>query len=263
MMRDWDDAYANSAYIPGAEALPALWTQQALDYRQSGVRIDCDVPYGDAPREVFDLIWPDQTPKGLAVFVHGGYWMATDKSMWTHLAEGARAQGWAVCLPSYTLAPDARISQMTQQIQAAIRCAAGFVAGPIRIAGHSAGGHLVTRMACAGQGVDRLEHVTSISGLHDLRPLLQTKMNATLGLDMAEATAESPALLRPSPAVRTTAWVGGNERPEFIRQTQLLGMMWNGFDTNISCHVDVGHDHFSVIEGLKDADSPLTNAFVG
>jgi len=134
MTRDWDDAFANSAYIAGSEALPELWTKQAAYYRKSGVRIDCDMPYGDSPREVFDLIWPDQTPKGLAVFVHGGYWLATDKSMWTHLAEGARAQGWAVCLPSYTLAPDARISQITQQIHAAITQASNTVAGPIRIA---------------------------------------------------------------------------------------------------------------------------------
>ena len=263
MMRDWDDAFANSAYIAGSEALPALWTRQAADYRKSGVRIDCDMPYGDSPREVFDLIWPDQTPKGLAVFVHGGYWLATDKSMWTHLAEGARAQGWAVCLPSYTLAPDARISQITQQIHAAITQASNTVAGPIRIAGHSAGGHLVARMACAGREIDRLDRVVSISGIHDLRPLLQTKMNATLQMDIAEASAESPILLHPDPRVKVTAWVGAKERPEFIRQAQLLAMMWDGLDADVRCHLDAGHDHFSVIEGLKDVDSALTNAFVG
>ena len=27
--RDWDDAYANMAYVPGAEALPELWAELA------------------------------------------------------------------------------------------------------------------------------------------------------------------------------------------------------------------------------------------
>ncbi|MFT5969082.1 MAG: arylformamidase, partial [Yoonia sp.] len=81
--KDWDDAYANSVHIKGSEAMLARWTAQAAAYRASGLHIDEDVSYGTAPRETFDLIWPDGPPLGLAVFVHGGYWLATDKSMWT------------------------------------------------------------------------------------------------------------------------------------------------------------------------------------
>jgi acetyl esterase/lipase len=263
MPPDWDDAFANSAHIPGSEEFPARWTAEAAAYRAIGIRIDEDVRYGDAPREVFDLIWPDGPPKGLAVFVHGGYWMQTDKSMWTAYAEGARAHGWAVCLPSYTLAPDARISQITLQIAAAISHAAGLVEGPIRIAGHSAGGQLVARMVSADSPIaDKIEHALSISGVHDLRPLLQTKMNATLHLNEAEATRESPALLQPHPTASITAWVGGDERPEFIRQAQLLGRAWSALGANIICQINEGRDHFSVIEGLKDPDSRITHAFV-
>jgi arylformamidase len=263
-VKDWDDAYANSAHIKGSEAMPARWTAEAVAYRANGLRIDEDVSYGRAPRETFDLIWPDGPPLGLAVFVHGGYWLATDKSMWTAFADGARARGWAVCLPSYTLAPDARISQITQQIGAAIACAAAMVAGPIRLAGHSAGGHLVTRMNCEDQPfVDRLEHTLSISGVHDLRPLMRTKMNDKLGLVRTEADLESPVLLRPHGGARVTAWVGSHERPEFIRQARLLAMMWDGLGANTQVHLDQGHDHFSVIEGLKGAQSEITNAFVG
>lgn len=83
------------------------------------------------------------------MFVHGGFWMRLDKSYWTDLAEGARDLGWAVCIPSYTLAPVARISEITKQIAAAIEKAGNLVGGPIRLVGHSAGGHLVTRMICA------------------------------------------------------------------------------------------------------------------
>ncbi|MEO9864387.1 MAG: alpha/beta hydrolase [Yoonia sp.] len=261
---DWDDAFANSAYIPGSETFPDRWASEAAAYRKSGIQIEQDIAYGAALREVFDLILPDGAPQGLAVFVHGGYWMQTDKSMWTACAEGALARGWAVCLPSYTLAPEARITDITKQITAAITHAATLVSGPIRIAGHSAGGHLVARMVCADSPIaDRIDHALSISGVHDLRPLMQTKMNATLRLDEAEADRESPALLTPHPAARITAWVGGNERPEFIRQAQLFGRAWSAQGAQITCQINEGRDHFSVIEGLKDPNSRITHAFVG
>jgi acetyl esterase/lipase len=262
--QDWDDAFANSAYILGADAFPARWADEAAAYRASGIRIDENIAYGDAPRERFDLIWPDGTPKGLAVFVHGGYWMQTDKTMWTAYAEGARARGWVVCMPSYSLAPDVRISQITKQIGAVISHAAGLVNGPIRVAGHSAGGHLVTRMMCADSGMaERIEACLSISGLYDLRPLMSTKMNDVLRLDQAEADRESPALLQPARGARITAWVGGSERPEFLRQAQILADAWVPHDVDMTRHIDQDHDHFSVIEGLKDPDSAITLSFVG
>jgi len=266
---DWDDAFANMVHVPKSDALPQFWTDRAAEYRNGDVRIE-EIAYGDHVRERCDLVWPDAdaTPKGLAVFVHGGYWMRLDKSYWTDLAEGARAQGWAVCIPSYILAPEARISSMTTQVGAAIQIAASHIAGPIRLAGHSAGGHLVSRMICEdtplpAETAARIEHTLSISGLHDLRPLLHTKMNEILKLDIAEATRESAALKLPNGNPTLTAWVGGKERPEFIRQAKILTRMWEGLDAETHCVIDGDHNHFTVIEALKESDSAITRAFVG
>jgi acetyl esterase/lipase len=263
-MKNWDDAFANMTYVPGSDALPDIWTNDATHYRASAKRVE-ELEYGDHPRELMDMVWPDESPKGLIVFVHGGYWIKLDKSFWTHFAEGARAQGWAVCLPQYQLAPEVRIADITRQIGRAITKAAGHVQGPIRLAGHSAGGHLVSRMLCDDSPLPpevlaRVTKTVSISGVHDLRPLLQTSMNASLRLDAYEAAQESPALLTPQCGVNVTAWVGGGERPEFIRQTQLLAMIWSGFDVQADCVVDGNHHHFSVLEGLKTADSPISKA---
>lgn len=264
-MTDWDTAFDNMGHVDGSADLPAFWAKRARAYRAETAGIEGDIPYGPHPREVFDLVMPDRTPKGLVVFVHGGYWMRLDKSYWTDLAEGARANGWAVCLPSYTLAPEARISHMTTQIAAAIEAAASRVKGPIRISGHSAGGHLVSRMMCAdttlsAATIERLELSLSISGLHDLRALMKTRMNDILRLDADEATQESPVLHHPIEGVRFHAWTGGGERPEFIRQARLLDCMWQGLDAPSQCTIDGEHHHFSVIEGLKQADAPVTRA---
>ena len=72
----------------------------------------------------------------------------------------------------------------------------------------------------------RLARVVSVSGVHDLRPLLNTGMNATLRLTEAEAAAESPALAEPLADVAFTAWVGAQERPEFLRQARLIEEAW-------------------------------------
>lgn len=265
--KNWDDAFANMAHIPGSETLPEHWADSAATYRNSGVRIERDIAYGTHPREIMDIVWPDGAPKGLAVFIHGGFWVQLDKSFWTHLAEGARANGWAVCLPSYTLAPQARISQITRQVGAAITHAAACVSGPLRLAGHSAGGHLASRMICddtpLGRAtLDRTQGVLSISGLHDLRPLLHTKLNDNLHLDEAEARAESPALRRPVISQKLTAWVGGGERPEFIRQSRLLAEMWSGLDIETTCQIDGTHNHFSVTDALADPQSAIVRAWL-
>ncbi|MEP4035497.1 alpha/beta hydrolase [Pseudophaeobacter sp.] len=261
-MRDWDDAFNNMGHVKGSDALPGFWAARAAEYRRGPVQIDGDISYGDSERETFDLIWPDSPPRGVLVFVHGGFWMRLDKSYWTDLAEGARAHGWAVCIPSYTLAPVARIGEITAQIAKALEVVSSYVEGPIRLAGHSAGGHLVTRMVCLNSPLSqrtrgRIEKTVSISGLHDLRPLLHTEMNATLKLTQKEASAESAALLRPVEEARVTAWVGGAERPEFIRQSQALALMWEGLDADMKLVVEQGHNHFTILEGMKSSISPL------
>ncbi len=260
---DWDDAYHNAGYIPDSDRYPDRWARRARAFRRRWPHATIDVPYGDTARERLDLFRPETKPRGLAVFVHGGYWMRFDKSFWSDLAEGGLRRGWAVALPSYALAPQVRISQITKQVAAAVERAAAMVDGPVRLAGHSAGGHLVARMVCRdgplnANAAERIEKAVPISGLHDLHPLMRTRMNETLRIDAAEAAAESPALLPPLGGARVCAWVGGEERPEFVRQSRLLADAWPSAELRI----DETLHHFSVIEGLRAPDSPLVEALL-
>lgn len=104
-LRNWDDAYINGAYIAGGNTYPEKWAKAADEFRQKQLQTGhakLDIAYGHLPRNRLDLFMPKATPRGLAVFVHGGYWLAFDKSSWSHLAGGALAHGFAVALPSYT-----------------------------------------------------------------------------------------------------------------------------------------------------------------
>ena len=265
---DWDDAFANSARVKGSAEIIEGWKKRGADYRARLQTSKQDVPYGSHERERYDLFLPDEEPIGLAFYIHGGYWMRLDKSYWSQFAEGARSRGWAVCIPSYTLTPETRISGITHQIANVINMVAGLVSGPIRLAGHSAGGHLAARMICQDSRLEsgvleRIEHVLSISGVHDLRPLMMTEMNETLRLDEAEASSESPVLQRPLAGKSLTCWVGGNERPEFIRQSRLLQLIWSGLGADVDAVYDAHRDHFTVLEALSDPQSKITKRFVG
>lgn len=256
---DWDDAYKNSAYIPGGDGFPARWSEAAAKFR-AATRSKLDQPYGPGERERYDLFLPPGRPRGTVVFLHGGYWLAFDKSSWSHLAAGPLAYDWAVAIPSYTLCPRARIGEIVRQIGRAVSRIAEELPGELRLIGHSAGGHLATRLVCADSPfAGPIAKTVSISGLHDLRPLLRTRMNLELRLDAAEAIAESPALLTTRRGSVVTAWVGGNERPEFIRQTALLADHWAGTKQVIA----PGRHHYDVIDELTDASSPLVAELLG
>lgn len=263
---DWDDAYANGVHIPGGEAYPAKWAALAEEFRtglSAIARAELDIAYGPAERNRFDLFHPDGSPRGLVVFVHGGFWKAFDKSSWSHLANGPLAHGFSVAMPSYTLCPAVRISEIAEEIGAAIGEAAGRVDGSIRLAGHSAGGQLVTRMVCRNTPLDtdvveRIDRTVSISGVHDLRPIIKTEMNDILRIDRMEALKESPALLEPIGETRMVCWVGAGERAEFIRQNALLASIWKGLGAATASIEEPDRHHFNVIEGLAEPDHPLT-----
>ena len=259
-----DDAYANAAHITGADAYPARWAAQAVAFRETESdtgHARLDHPYGPGEREALDLFLPKGRPAGLCVFVHGGYWLRFDRSYWSHLARGPLARGWAVAMPSYDLCPDVTIAEITRQIACAVTSAAAEIDGPIALTGHSAGGHLVARMAVAGvlhnDVARRIRSVVPISPVADLRPLLKTSMNAQLGLDMAAASAESPVLMQPLD-ISVTVWVGAAERPAFLDQARWLGEAWE-------CPVieAEGRHHFDVIDALGDPDSTMVQALTG
>jgi acetyl esterase/lipase len=262
MSEDLSDAYAIAAHTPDWESFPPRWTALSQAYRaQMADRSQLGLRYGPGARNWFDLYLPEGPSKGVVVFVHGGYWRAFDPHAWSYLAEGPRQQGWAVAQPAYTLCPEARIGQITQEITAAICAIAERIAGPIRLTGHSAGGHLVARMAdptlLPTAVAARIAHILPISPLGDLRPLLQTNMNPILQLDAAEARSESP-IFQPKPAMHVTLWVGAEERPVFVDQAKALSQSW-------ACDlvIEPNRHHFDLIDALAEPNTPMTRTLLG
>ncbi len=254
-----DDAFANAAYIQGGAEYPARWQANAAAFRALG-NAKLDIPYGEGERSAFDLFVPRETPKGLVIFVHGGYWLRFDRKFWSHLAHGSLEYGWAVAMPSYDLCPQVRITEIGQQIRNAIGVIAEQVEGPIRLVGHSAGGQLVARMICEDVNepwCDRITKVVPISPVADLAPLMRTSMNADLCVDEDEALRESPVNLKRR-EISVSVWVGSDERPVFVEQAKALSSNWNA-----ELIVERSRHHFDVIDGLADPQSDLMRCLLG
>ena len=262
-----DDAYNNRGYIPDADSFVDRWAEAAQAFRAQEAtlgRARLNEPYGSHEREKLDLFHPPGPAAGLVVFIHGGYWRAFDRGYWSHFAEGALARDWAVAMPSYPLSPEAPIADITRSATAAIAKAASLIGGPIALAGHSAGGHLVARMANPDTGLApeitaRIRTILPISPVADLRPLIQTSMNEDLRLDDAAARAESPALLPKALGIPVHVWVGAAERPAFLDQARWLAEAWD--DTHL--HIPEGLHHFDVIDALRDPESDMVGQLTG
>lgn len=258
---DWDSAYENGGNIAGSAEIISQWPIDATQFRKQA-KGTLDVSYGPQERAKYDFFMPDETPKGLFVFVHGGYWQSTDKSMWSHYAKGAVEAGFAVLVPGYELCPHVTIDQITHMVAQAINQAAQNIAGPIILTGHSAGGHIVAELATTQTYLEkqvsaRLTHIIPISGLFDLRPFLNTKLNEAMRLTGESAKTSSPALKSPLPHIRLTAWVGSNERSEFLRQNALIVNIWHGLGIVTEAIEEPDKHHFNVIDGLLDKNSAL------
>ncbi|MFV0358165.1 alpha/beta hydrolase [Tropicimonas sp.] len=252
-------SYDNADFIPEGHSYFDRWAKAAASFRarwpRALQRLDC--PYGPGERQKYDLFFPETAVRGLLVFVHGGFWHLSGRKDWSHLAAGALGNGWAVAIPSYPLAPEACIAEITRSLARAMPVMAAEVTGPVLIAGHSAGGHLTMRMVCPDVDLPdalraRIAGVLPISPLADLNPLLMLPMNEYLRIDPDEAETESP-INWPAPPCAVLIVVGGSERPAFLDQSIRMADAWMKSDLRVV----EGRHHFDVIEPLADPESAM------
>lgn len=249
--------YNNRAKVPDSAAIMASWNQDAAAFRAVHPHCELGLAYGNSDRQQLDLFWPDGRRDGpVALFIHGGYWQALDRSYFSHLARGFTAHGVALAIPSYDLCPQVTLDALVEQVRGAAAFLVRRHGRPVFSCGHSAGGHLTAMLLATGWAARGLRpgavHAgCAISGLFDLSPLLFTSINGALGLDPGTARRLSPLFL-PPPGLPLHAVVGEAEGAEYLRQSQSIAEAWNG-----TLDVLPGANHFTAVAPLADPASPL------
>jgi len=257
---DPEAEYNNRAAVPDHPALMARWKAAAEAARAA--HPPTALPYGPGPREVMDLFeaGPDAP---VAVFLHGGYWQALDRSWFSGMAPTLLAHGVSLAIPSYDLCPDVRLGRIIGQAREAVELIRARTGQRPVVFGHSAGGHLAACLLSEG----RVSAAVAISGLFDLVPLIPTSINAALRLDAREAAALSP-IHWPVPNGSTPGGtvldcvVGGNETGEFIRQSREMATFWGGKGVETRFEILADLNHFTVLDPLLDPGSALVRRIV-
>ena len=260
--------YNNRELVPDHAAYMKRWTDDSAKARAT-MTGHLDLRYGDAPGETLDL-FPSRKGDGTCLmFIHGGYWRALDKKDHSFLAPAWVGAGVSLAVVNYDLCPAVTIEEIVRQMLRASRWLwlhaeeYGMDEDRLYVAGHSAGGHLTAMMMAALWPVldarlpkDLFKGGLAISGLYDLRPLVQVDwLNGDLRLDEAQALKSSPAFLPAATRAPVMTCVGGNESSEFHRQNALLAERWRGaFAGDLPMP---GRHHFSVLDGLADPSSAL------
>ncbi len=262
--------YNNRAAVPEHPEWMARYTTMSAAARDA-LRPRLDVRYGPNAQETMDLFLPSGTPRGTFVFLHGGYWRAFDKRDFSFVAPPLVAQGIAVAIANYDLCPAVTVATIVDECRRAVAFVAGDGAAhglaPRRIVvgGHSAGGHLVAMLFATDwsrYGFTRppLAGGVTLSGVHDLAPMVLASFNVDLKLDAAEADRLSPVRMRPTTPVPLVMAVGGAETSEFLRQTQILWDAWpeNRPPGTTAPLIVPGRHHFSVVVDYADPERELT-----
>ena len=220
-----------------------------------------DLPYAPGERTKWDL-YPANDPKAPCfVHIHGGYWQRNSKEVFAFLAEGPLARGWSAALLGYTLAPQASLTQITNEVRTAFdwlnaNSAEHGITGPIIVTGWSAGGHLTAFILDHPKVAAGL----SISGVFDLAALRDSPhVNDKVKLTEKEIETLSP-MRRPSANKPLAIAYGTGELPAMIASSR----DYHAYRSQAHLPGDLvpipKTNHYTILDQLRLRDSALTRA---
>jgi arylformamidase len=254
-----DAAYNNNAAVAASADLIKKRDTAAAAYRARD-HLHLNVAYGSKPRMLYDFYPAASSTAPCLIFVHGGYWQRNSREAFAHYAEGLAASGWSVAMPSYSLAPDARLRDIVEEIGVAldwIELNGGVhgISGPVVLAGWSAGAQLAALW---------LDHTVVdagflISGVYELSFLRDTFLNAALTLSEEEIATLSPLRRPPSKKPVTVAY-GTAELPALIHDSVALYERYLAEAGNCRLLPVANADHFTILDGFIPSDGSLVAA---
>ena len=257
--KERDAAYDNSAAVPDGPAMVDRWNAASVALRKANAKT-IDLAYGRRERNRWDLFPAADAGAPCLVFIHGGYWQSRSRESFASLTESARDLGMSAALPGYTLAPDATLADIVNEISEALDWLGREgpkrgISGPVILSGWSAGAHLAATaldhpIVRAGLG---------ISGLYELAPLRDTFVNDKLKLTDDEVANLSP--LRSAAVQKPFALAyGTSELSPLVENTRVFHAFRSAQHAGGALIPVPRANHFTVLEALREKDGLLAQA---
>lgn len=247
--REWPAQKLEHEYSPSAWAKQpytecAQLFQEGSDLARTALasKLKFD-SYGLRKRNV--IAWSSPTAHNeIFVWIHGGYWQSSSIDEALIGADDLVEQGFGYAAIEYTLSPEICIAEIIDECVSALSWIKERNEGKtIILGGHSAGSHLALAVAARLQ----VDGLVLVSGVFDLRPIVQTTINDLLELTEAEAFVLSPIFAAFPFACTTEVLIGNNESPSFHAQSKAAidYLTDNGAPAQLVT-LD-GLDHFDII----------------
>jgi arylformamidase len=243
--------YALRKSLPSFAADVAAWEALSADACFAGRSFQVE-RYGEHPRQTLELFKaaPGEQGRGLAVFIHGGFWRAMQREQSRFMATPFLKRGYDCAVIEYRLMPGFRLRDLVADTAAALRhLAEGAdrlkLGGKTVIAGHSAGAHLAlyaTRPVWGANSLFDGAPLLLLSGVFDIFAVWQTSIAAETAITPEEVAEWSIFSGGVDLAGRKALFVaGGAETDDFKRQS-LIG-------AQLLC--SPGEDDVLIVEGAN------------
>lgn len=256
--QDRDLGLNNGVAVAGSVEMVAGWEQRSGELRKAHPG-HIDLRYGPRERNRIDFLKAAEKAPTL-LFIHGGYWQARAKEVFTVVAEGPMAHGINVALIGYTLAPEASLDDIVAEIHAGIDFLAGQLpllgasAENLVVSGWSAGGHL-TSMALSHP---KVRAGMAISGIYDLEPIRHSYLNEKLRADEAISRRNSPMMQQGGPLKPLSLVVGSAELPLLRKQTADFTGHRARHGLPVTYEEIPGADHFTILHEMMSPKGRIT-----
>jgi acetyl esterase/lipase len=230
--------------------------------RDGGVRrVAQDLPYGDDPRQRFDLHAPENTgtaPLPTLVFFYGGGWDSGTRTVYAWAAQALAARGFVVAVPDYRLVPEVLFPAFIEDAAAAtaaVGAAVGDHGGDpdrLGVIGHSAGAHLAMmitldrRYMAAVERPALIRAAAGLAGPYDFLPFdVPSSVNAF-------GRAPDPTLTQPVTFARADApplWLGHGTADTVVHDddTVILNDRIQALGGRSEAHLYPGLNHADLI----------------
>ena len=259
---------------------PELFDATVEEYRQrsretvDGLDGFADVRFDPDSTERLDVWGVGGALRPVFVAIHGGYWRALSRHHTAFMAGMLADAGIATVAVDYGLAPHTPLEEIVRQVRAAVAwvyhhgAEHGLDPNRIVVGGSSAGGHLTATTMVSGWQAefglpdDVVRAAMPISGLFDIRPLVDSFANEWLGLDDSRASALSPMLQTDRVGPRAVVAVAEHDGVGFLEQSRKFHEAW-ARRSESELLVVPDRNHYDIFLDLAEPDSALGRALLG